>query len=528
MITTILIVLVAVVVLIVIIAVLALRYLRADDSDTFDDIPDEPRRPSRGLAPGSDQLPAEPSRRSRQRPAAVGAWAADRPSRPVDAHGRPGYRDHDTGPRPTVPERAGSQVGGQRRAAAASASPVRPTRPARADESDSATSSWESLSDVDYWAELAADKAPVSPVGSGQTPAARRPRETSADLRPPAGTMAAARGERGQPPVQQRPQPIRPAAPLPSRVPDSSPTASSPEARGRHSGSRPAVPQRPATPGRGASGPHQVLPTRPQPAAAQAPSGNGHFRNGRGDDDPLTSPSFPAINAADSRSYRTRRPANSQPGVSGPNGYPVQTPSQQPIPAQQASALSASAPAGQKSPRQTSPRQSPPAQPGAPAANPYGSYVSAPQPAYQPPTYQQASHPDTATGGRSAPDYTGHPSAPLPAPAGNWYSALEPGGSGGSSATDGYLSAAGLNGAGSGTGRHAHNGSAPRGYTGIDYGSLRYDDQVYPDAQAGGLAGYAAPAQPAAQYEQYGYGGPDVGYPQDGQQGNSGYGADRR
>jgi hypothetical protein len=255
---------------------------------------------------------------------------------------------------------------------------------------------------------------------------------------------------------------------------------------------------------------------RPQSPAPVAPLGNGHGRPGRSpDDDPLTSPSFPAINTSDSRSYRTRR-SNSQPGTSRPNGYPVQSPAAQ-----------SPASTTQASPRQSSAH----AASDAPAANPYGSYVSAPQPAYQQPGYSEPAYPDAPSRGRTGPDYSGYPAAPPSATAGSgWYSSspLDAGGPAGPSAADGYLSAASVAGTGSPTGRHAHNGSAQRGYTGIDYSNLRYDDPVYPDAQADGLAGYAAPGQPAAQHEQRAYSGPDLGYGQDGYQGYNGYGADRR
>ncbi|MGB6456835.1 MAG: hypothetical protein WBH47_20395, partial [Streptosporangiaceae bacterium] len=226
MITTILIVLVAVVVLIVIIAVLALRYLRADDSDTFDDIPDEPR-PRRGADHDSDQLPVGPERRRRQREPVTEAWTADRPGRPADARGQqPGFRDRDTGPRPALPDRAGSQVGAQRRSAAV----ARPARAARGADPDAATSSWEALSDVDYWAELAADKPPATPAASGPAPVARRapdgsspapiarraPEGSSPDLRQSAGGPAA-RGDHGHLSALQRRLPTRSAGALPGR-----------------------------------------------------------------------------------------------------------------------------------------------------------------------------------------------------------------------------------------------------------------------------------------------------------------------
>jgi hypothetical protein len=493
MITTILIVLVAVVVLIVIIAVLALRYLRADDSDTFDDIPDEPR-PRRAPERDSGPHPVRPHGRQRQPEPVTAARAAGRPVRaPADARGQqPGYRDRDTGQRPAVPERAGSPAGGQRRPAAVPQS----ARAARADDSDS----WESLSDVDYWAELSADKPSAAAAPSRRTadgpPADPRPASLPRHL--PSRPVGAPAG-RGAEPVPGVPPGV--------------------DAPGRRSGSRLGAAPRPAAQ-RPAPSARPPLPQRQQLPAAQAPPGNGHARPvGPADDDPLTSPSFPAINAADSRSYRTRRSAHSQPGSTGPHsypagpdrisrpeGYPVQAPAPQAPPAPQV--------------------QAPPSRSSAPpAANPYGSYVSAPS-AYPPPGY-----PDPAATSRAPADPLGYPAASQPAAASNWYPppAFEQGGATGSGAADGYLPAAGLGAASQSTGRHAHgraqNGSVPRGYAEIDYNNLRYDDPVYPDTEAAGVAGYAGPGAPTRQYEQQGYGGPDLGY---GQDGYSGYGTGGR
>jgi hypothetical protein len=480
MITTILIVLVAVVVLIVIIAVLALRYLRADDSDTFDDIPDEPR-PRRAPDRDSGPQPVRPQGRPRQSEPVTAARAAGRTGRPADARGQlPGYRDRDTGSRPVVPERAGSPAGGQRRPAPVPQS----ARAARADDAGS-TNSWESLSDVDYWAELSADKAPAA--------------SASAARRAPDGAVFDPR----QPSSLPRQLPSRPVGPPAGRGVESLPgVPPGLEGPGRRSGPRPGSASRPAAAQRSGPSARPPLPQRQQLPAAQVPSGNGHARPGLpDDDDPLTSPSFPAINAADSRSYRTRRSATGQPGSTGPNRYPA-GPDRSSRP--EAYPVQSSAPQV----------QSPPSPSGTPAANPYGSYVSTP------PTHGVPSYPEPATAGRAALD-PGYPAASQPAAASGWYPppAFEAGAAG-SGAADGYLPAAGLGAASQSTGRHAHgrtqNGSMSRGYAEIDYSSLRYDDPVYPDSEAAGVAGYAAPGAPTRQYDQQGYGGSDVGYGPDG------------
>jgi hypothetical protein len=493
MITTILIVLVAVVVLIVIIAVLALRYLRADDSDTFDDMPDEPR-PRRVPDRDPGQHPARRQDRPRQPEPVPAARAAGRPVRSADARGQqPGYRDRDTGPRPAMPERAGSGSGSQRRAAA-----VPPAaRAARVDDPD-ATNSWESLSDVDYWAELSADKQATA------APAARRgPADIPAsDSRPSALPRQLPSRPVGSPTG-------RGAEPVPGVPPGL-------EAPGRRGTPRPGTAPRPAAAQRPAPGARPQLPQRQQLPAAQIPPSNGHARpSAPDDDDPLTSPSFPAINAADSRSYRTRRSANGQQHGTGANRYP-------------AGPDRSSRPEGypvQSAAPQAPQAQSAPSPSGTPAANPYGSYVAAPPP------YPAPGYPDPGTASRTPLDPPGYPAASQAAAASSWYppSAFEAGGAAGSAAADGYLPAAGLGAASQSTGRHAHgrrqNGSLPRGYAEIDYNNLRYDDPAYPDTEAAGVAGYAAPGAPTRQYDQQGYGGSDLGY---GQDGYSGYGSGGR
>jgi hypothetical protein len=136
--------------------------------------------------------------------------------------------------------------------------------------------------------------------------------------------------------------------------------------------------------------------SQPWPAAR-------HGSRPAADDDPLTSPSFPAITTSDSRSYRAKRAdsqperipayaeARQQPGygaVSQPGGYPVQ--------------------------------------PSA-ASNPYGSFVSQPA-SHQPPpeTYGGRGYAPPAANGRhgrngqlgahAAPDYYDAAPGPYPAP----------------------------------------------------------------------------------------------------------------
>jgi len=587
MIQTILIVLVAVVVLIVIIAVLALRYLRADDSDSFDDIPDEPRPARRPAEQDREMPPAKSERRPRQPEQITEVWAADGPARRPDARVPSGFRDRDTGARPAGPQRAASQTGPRREQLGS-----RPARAsARPDGPDSATSSWDSLSDVDYWAELAADKPEITPAVGGGSAARRQGSDPVSDIRPVAGRPAA-RGDSDQLPVrkrhQSRPsQPSRPVGAPSARMTDGGQTeqidvraaraatahyngdvpAPGPEVLGRHSQPRSAVSQRSSGAQRSSGGQRPTGPRQGQSAAAQPtypsrppapapaspfPAGNGHGR-GHANDDPLTSPSFPAVDTADSRSYRTRRSGGAgQPDTSGqharpaaaqsatshqfieyssaprratsqPDGYPVQSaPLQAGTPGQ--AAVTA---AGHESP-------------AAPAANPYGSYVSQPPPpAYSDAPRRQngsssAGYPETPAPSLATAAYSGHAVGQHAASAG-WYaggSAIAPGSPQMAAQplgqrADGYLPAAGMGGNGLNGSSHVRNGSSARGYAGIDYSSLRYDDLEYPDA-AEALPGYRSAGQHGPQYEQQGYGAADPRAGQDAYRGYPGYGTGGR
>ncbi|HEY7325892.1 MAG TPA: hypothetical protein VH520_13805 [Streptosporangiaceae bacterium] len=566
MIQTILIVLVAVVVLIVIIAVLALRYLRADDSDTFDQMPDEPRPARRPADQGRERLPAAPGRRSRQPEQVTEVWAADRPARTPDNRATSGFRDRDTEARATGPQRAATQ--GTARRETAGSRPVRAS--ARPDGPESATSSWDSLSDVDYWAELAADKPEITPAAGGPAAASRHGSDPASDIRPVAARPAG-RGDRadsGQLPVRRRHQPSRPGQPsrlvgAPSmRVADAGQTeqidvraaqagptrvngdaaAASTDGMGRRgpsrhgNGQRPDAPaaqqhQRPAGAQRPA-GPRQAQPalgaqaalgaqpayqSRPQAPAAPPYPTNGHG-NGVDDNDPLTSPSFPAINASDSRSYRTRRSGGASQGASGQHTRPPASQdatSHQYIDYSSAPRRTASRPDGY--PAQPAAHAAEHQSPTAPAANPYGSYVSQPQPAYS----------------EAAAAHSGYPASQQASSAG-WYAAQAVATGGQHAAVqplgqpaDGYLPSAGIGGTGMNGGSHAVNGSAARGYAGIDYSSIRYDDPVYPDTQ-GYPPGYGSAGRPTAQHDQQGYGTLDPSSGQDGYEAYRGYGTGGR
>ncbi len=564
MITTILIVLVAVVVLIVIIAVLALHFLRADDSDAFDDMPEEPRSAGLPLAdPPREQVSASAARRRSRHPEPVreqaprDPWAAGRPGRPTE--NRPAsQRDRETGPRSDVPDRRSGQPAGTRPVA----STARSATSAKAAGPDAQTNSWDSMSDVDYWAELAADKPPVSPAASGAAPArpngkARRGAAAKPGARTAPAGRSAQRGDAtplppgpipaaepvGSLPVRPRSQPARAGAgasagrggevgqteQFDARAAraagyGSEAATQSLAALARLSGPQPPTP-RPAAGPRTGGGPRTGPRTGPRPASPPQPTGYSRMPVPL-DDDPLTSPSFPAINTSDSRSYRARRssgahtgphagpPTGAQPVDGRSSGGFARPPAQYPGP--QSPAAQMSAPQMPASP--------PPAPQLPPVANPYGSYVSAPQPGYQ----------GGGTVHQDVPSYGGGYGQQAD---GSWHG----------TAASGYLPTAGYptgshngnghNGNGHNGNGNGHHGYAPvgdqqaavsggNGYNGIDYQNLNYQGSDYPPAPV--PDGYAPQNQQAGQYDQRGYGAPEPVYGQDGYQGYPGYGTGGR
>jgi len=397
-------------------------------------------------------------------------------------------------------------------AAARAAKPARSDRPA-AKASDGPN--WDSMSDVDYWTELAADKpfaaepapSPVASAGGG-----RRSSEPGTGARSTARSEP--RGERSAPLPSRSARAARPAAAPAGRTPEfvPAPTDSRPaHAPGRYAaepatesiaaltrlanqapaGQPPAgpprnsqphpVPQRPAA---SREMPQRDAPLRSAPPRGPQPPAPAHPSQPRQqarplppaplDDDPLTSPSFPAINTSDSRSYRTARP-ETQPGASR-SAAAYSEPAQQYGGYPDVPARATSAPNGY------------PVQPAVPAGNPYGSFVS--QPAASP---QQAPVQD--------PGYGGYPRQPAAA-AGqdSWYNPP------GASPAAGPRTPA--------PGEYLSGGLPVNGYDQAGY------QQAPPEAAAYQQAGYV----PGTPYEQGGYGVQDAGYGRDAYQGYPGYG----
>jgi len=164
-------------------------------------------------------------------------------------------------------------------------------------------------------------------------------------------------------------------------------------------------------------------------------------------------------------------------------------------------------------------------------ANPYGSYVSASPPAYQ----------DVAASHQNVPTYGGGYISGQRAD-GSWYGSAAsgylptPGYAAGDHAGNGH---AGNGHAGNGHAGNGHSGngydvrdqrhapSAGNGYGAVDYQNLTYEGVDYQPAP-GVPGGYAPQNQQAGQYDQLGYGVPDLAYGQDGYQGYPGYGAGGR
>jgi hypothetical protein len=408
------------------------------------------------------------------------------------------------------------------------------------DEDDWPSTEWDKLSDVEYWAELSADKpltttartaqsaAPAQPAAAAARPAAGRPATPQVPVEFPDDTGGGA-----------RPAPRRP--PAPARAPDSRPEgAGRPDARPRNTrppASREPSPQRqdiqPASAQH--TDPHAADPTerftawREQPDMTDRIPVRDRPRRPAAypDDDPLTSPSFSRVSAPaeDSRSYRSAdrghslndgSPAGGYPRSPGSGGYPSgpAQPDSYPDPATGRRDYPApGAPAGypplgdrtdphgprtdphgvRTGPHSARPAASPPAGGGrrraeapapqqAAASNPYGSFVeSAPPP---PP----AGHRRNGTGSASTGSATTGPQYPptQPPPSGNY---------------PGY-------------------GTAPATAYPDPYGP---PSGGYPAASAGpeqGTGWYAAPpaptaAQPAGEYP---YPGTPSGYP-----GSNGY-----
>jgi hypothetical protein len=421
--TKLVVVLAVVIIVILVIVIIAARSMRAEDPDEFadrgtsrggrdgrdDGYERHPARNGKGARPpqrqggGTARMPASAARgfddrRDQQRSRGYDQRAQDGRGYEPDRGSARGYNERG-GPEQRARASARRGDGRPPRRAEESQEPAR-ARPARSrrssDSSEWDSSEWEKLSDVDYWAELAADK-PLTTTAQPAAQARSAPdrdtealtRRTPAPPAPPApprqdpATGLPIRGGRPQPAAADLTVAVGGRADFtPAPVPFSGPgdqTRPVPAALGEPRSSRHADP--PGVPG---------MPALPGPGRAQ-PGGRPRVDP---DDDPLTSPSFPRIPAADSRSYRNGRADTPPRGSSVPAPYPA--------PAQQFASYGSPAPdfpgngngsrdTGPTHPSAYDPLTSrdpypasaslPPTRPAPPAApaasgNPYGSYVT--------------------------------------------------------------------------------------------------------------------------------------------------------
>jgi hypothetical protein len=354
--TKLVVVLAVVVIVILVIVIIAARSMRAEDPDEFAD-----RGPSRGGRDDrdgyerQDRHPARTSRGARppQRQGGGGGRLAaagprrgfdDRPDQPRsrrydermdDDRGYDADRGFERGAARGHSERRGQQTGPQERArGTARRGDARPSRrpeespePARArparsrrsgDSSEWDSSEWEKLSDVDYWAELTAAGKPLTTTAQPAAQARPAPdRDSEAPTRrtPPPSPPPRQDPETGLPVRAGRPQPT--GADLPVGAAGRGDFSPAPvPVNGFGDQTRP-VPAPLAEPRSSRHTDASSLPTMPGPSRAQPPA----RPRVDPDDDPLTSPSFPRIPAADSRSYRNGRADTPPRGSSVPASY---------------------------------------------------------------------------------------------------------------------------------------------------------------------------------------------------------------
>jgi hypothetical protein len=361
--TKLVIVLAVVVVVILVVVFVAVRNMRAEDPDEFADRPSG-RGGSRGSRDDRDprydrREPAEPqparaSRGSRpagrpatngHRPAAGAArGSGDRRDRRDDGYDEPGQNGRGYDER-----RRGSKDTQRRLEQSHASARSRQARGRRSDDSSEWDSSdWEKLSDVDYWTELAADKPltttaqPAAQVGPGRPRADREVEREVETAAMPAPLPAAAGSVQTVPGGAPRRDPAT-GLPVRGRLqPDDAELLAATDGRGDFA----AVPILPAAAEDQFRPPARQADFGPGPVSAAAAEGQLRplaeprlSRHGgsagfpgpvRGvsadrppvdpDDDPLTSPSFPRVPAADSRSYHSGRASTPPRGTRVPEG----------------------------------------------------------------------------------------------------------------------------------------------------------------------------------------------------------------
>jgi hypothetical protein len=200
------------------------------------------------------------------------------------------------------PSRSSQRPDGGRRNGAASdqdellpAIKPRQSRNKRDADGDWPSNEWDELSDVDYWAELAADKPLNTPTPAEQPGRSRRGGSRADGSEPALRDRDEGRAERQARQRDVTLQPDRGIASTAARRLEPAPADRSEDLLG--SGGR-----------RASLGRTEQMPAVP-PNPGMGRDGFQHRNSVPLDDDPLTSPSFPRIAADDSRSYRRSKRA---------------------------------------------------------------------------------------------------------------------------------------------------------------------------------------------------------------------------
>jgi hypothetical protein len=565
--TKLVVVLAVVVIVILVIVIIAARSMRAEDPDEFAD-----RGPSRGgrddrddgyerqdrhpartgggarapqrqgggtgrMAAGSgrgfdDRRDQQRSRRYDERVEDDRGYDADRGFERSAARGYSERRGPQTGPQERARGSARRADGRPPRRPEESPEPAR-ARPARSrrsgDSSEWDSSEWEKLSDVDYWAELTAAGKPLTTTAQPAAQARPGPdRDTEAPKRRTGPPPAPPRQdpETGLP-VRGggRPQPA--GADLPVAAAGRDDFTPAPVALNGFGDQTRPVPAPLAEPRSSRHADPSSLPTLPGQGRTQ-PGGRPRVDP---DDDPLTSPSFPRIPAADSRSYRNGRADTPARGSSVPAPYLAQTqqfgsygspapdyPGNGSFPGNGSRDTDATPPNGYDplSSRDPYPAQAspPPARPSAPAApaasgNPYGSYVT-PDSQATVSGYREYSGAHSRPADNDPGSYL-PPARPseTPQPSGNGYWPGQPPAAGAipGSSTEGYLDGRGQypDPLGAGGQRSDYGNGYGNGYAAHD--PAGYPPGSYPAGQSDQAAGHA----PLDPYGRDGYGYPGYG-----------------
>jgi hypothetical protein len=310
-----------------------------DNADSAEDLIPASTKPARGSTSRTGQRPDDTDDRTAR------AAARDNPRSSQDSRSAGTGRDErdrrgNTGPNARPDSRKNGTSQGRRDDESLPEVKPRASRSKRDDDGEWPSTEWDELSDVDYWAELASDK-PLTTATPSVTPPARAERDRGDSRSDTDGGSRRSDRRDSRDTSERREQPLLPAARNSRQTVDAAfaPVTSVPADPGFSSrsdsygstGLRRAIASG-SEPPRTASARASVTPISASTGlastglASTGPASTGPASTGSrpqpGDDDPLTSPSFPRI-TDDSRSYRRSRTET------GSGSYP-QAPDSQP------------------------------------------------------------------------------------------------------------------------------------------------------------------------------------------------------